>query len=404
MGYNIFEERTTIALVLAAAALVVAVGTTAIMFTDTPAETGVDYDERTEDTDTGDIQGTYGPGIDGFGMKKGMYDGIPVDAESLDEFEDVKTVDEIRRPADDVPEPIDREENERVEVYLEAEEVVAEIGDGQFFKFFTFNGTVPGPTIRAMEGDTVEVTLKNSENSTQAHNIDLHASTGPGGGAAVTNVAPGEEKTFEFEAKEDGTFIYHCAMHNIPSHHSLGQYGAVVVEPEGGLEPVDKEFTVFQGELYTEEPLGADGFLKHSPQKQIDEDPTYYTFNGKPAGLTGDFALETEVGDDVRIFFGNGGVSQISTFHLIGEIFDRGYYGGFDSPDGTNLEALKIGPGEVGTVEYTQDLPGDYTLVDHALARLDRGAWGVLEADGEHDPEIYDSHDMEPEDWLGEGY
>lgn len=351
-------------------------------------------------TEEPEIQETYGPGAGPEMMLSGFYSDINTEAESLKDFER-NTVDDIRRDPANLPDSIEREENERVEVYFEASEVVAEIDDGHFFKFFTFNETVPGPTVRAKEGDTIEFTIKNENESQMAHNIDFHAATGPGGGSAVTNVAPGEKKTFEFKAKQPGTYIYHCATHNIGAHQTLGQYGAIIVEPEEGMESVDKEFVVFQGELYTEEPMGEEGFLHHSPRKQMDERPTYYTFNGKPAGLTEDMALETEVGDEVRIFFGNGGVSQVSTFHLIGEIFDRGYYGGFDEPAGENLEALKVGPGEVGSVVFEMDVPGEYTLVDHALARLDRGAWSALEAEGEPNPEVY--HSEEVDDWY-EGY
>src|SRR5690606_26325665 len=94
-----------------------------------------------------------------------------------------------------VPEATNRNQPATVEFTLTAKEVVAEMAPGVYFNYWTFDGQVPGPMLRVRVGDTVKLTLHNDEKNLHHHNIDLHAVTGPGGGAAVTSVAPGESKT-----------------------------------------------------------------------------------------------------------------------------------------------------------------------------------------------------------------
>src|SRR5690606_4493914 len=158
---------------------------------------------------------------------------------------------------------------------------------------------------RVREGDTVELSLQNPSQSVASHNIDLHAVNGPGGGAVGTNVAPGETKAFTFQALNPGVYIYHCAMAPVPTQVSNGMYGLIIVEPEGGLPPVDEEFYVVQGELYTAQDTGTQGHLTFDGEKATMEHPTYVTFNGGFQSLTGDNALTAEVGDRVRLFVGN---------------------------------------------------------------------------------------------------
>jgi len=153
----------------------------------------------------------------------------------------------ISRQADDVPPPIGDRGPMELEINLEAKELVGTLADGVTTLYWTFDGTVPGPLLRIRVGDTVRFTLSNAQQNRQAHNIDLHAVNGPGGGAEATFVLPGESKTFRFQARNPGLFIYHCAAPHIPTHVAMGMYGLILVEPEGGLPPVDKEFYVVQG-------------------------------------------------------------------------------------------------------------------------------------------------------------
>lgn len=292
-----------------------------------------------------------------------------------------------RNPAE-VPAPLGRSEPGTVDVTLTVQELTAEMTDGTSYDFWTFDGTVPGPLIRVMEGDTVNLTLVNDTSSQLPHNIDLHAVTGPGGGAAVTNVRPGEEATLTFKALQAGAYIYHCAFPPPMHHIAQGMYGVIVVEPPGGLPPVDREFYVVQGDWYTSGPLGAPGHQAFDNQKALAEAPEYITFNGHAAALTNLFPLQANVGETVRIFFGNGGPNLMASFHIIGEIFDRVYAG---SPETfvANEETVAVPPGSGAIFELTLEVPGEYLLVDHALFRANKGAAGLLVVAGRHDPAIY---------------
>jgi len=293
----------------------------------------------------------------------------------------------VRDPAD-VPPPITRTEPSTVRVTLTVEEVVSELADGTTYSFWTFDGTVPGPMIRVREGDTVELTLVNPDTNAVGHNIDLHAVNGPGGGAGVTNVLPGESKTFSFKALNPGLYIYHCA-YAPPWHHiAQGMYGGILVEPSGGLPKVDHEFYVIQGEWYTSSPFGTQGHMAFDNAKAVAEQPEYYTFNGNVAALTEMMPLQAEVGDRVRVYFGVGGPNVGSNFHIIGEIFDRVFTGAPETYI-ANEETWYVPPGSFAAFEFTLNEPGTYLLVDHALFRVAHGAAGYLVVSGEHDESIY---------------
>lgn len=287
-----------------------------------------------------------------------------------------------------LPPPITRSQPETVRFTLTIREVTAQLADGATYNFWTFDGTVPGPMLRVMEGDTVELTLVNPETSGTSHNIDLHAVNGPGGGADVTNVAPGESKTVTFKALASGAYVYHCAFPPPMHHIAQGMYGAIVVEPRGGLPKVDREFYIMQGDWYTTGKNGDQGHQSFSGNKALAEQPEYFTFNGHVNALTKLFPLEANVGERIRIFFGNGGPNVGSNFHVIGEIFDLVYSG---SPETftANEEVWYVPPGSVSTFEMTMDEPGNYTLVDHSLYRVLKGAVGLLHVTGDWNPEIY---------------
>ncbi len=228
---------------------------------------------------------------------------------------------EVSRNPVDIPPPITRTVPAKVVVHLTSREVVGKLDDGVTYSYWTFDGTVPGPLLRVRLGDTVELHLKNDGHL--VHSIDLHAVTGPGGGAVATQVKAGEEKMFSFKALNPGVYVYHCASPHLPSHIANGMYGLIVVEPEGGLSPVDREFYVMQGEIYTRQSHGTKGLLDYDVQRLLDERPTFVVFNGKAAALTGDHAMKAKVGERIRIFAGNGGPNLPSSFHVIGAILDK---------------------------------------------------------------------------------
>lgn len=274
-----------------------------------------------------------------------------------------------------------------VRISLTAQEVLGEISPGIYFNYWTYNKQVPGPMLRIREGDTVELSLTNDPSSLHDHNIDLHAVTGPGGGASITHISPGETKTFKWKALNPGLYIYHCAMPNVSTHNSHGQYGMILVDPKEGFTKVDKEFYVMQGELYTIGQLGKKGLVPFDSDALLDGKPNYVTFNGRIETTP---RMQAKVGDKIRMYVGNGGVNLISSFHVIGEIFDTVYPNA--SIGGSlehNTQATAVLPGGASIVEFTVDVPGKYLLVDHALARMNKGAWAVLEVTGDENPEIF---------------
>jgi len=305
-------------------------------------------------------------------------------------------VDIVRDPTD-LPPPIRRTEPQKVVVELETVEVTGHLADGTTYRYWTFGGKVPGPMIRVRQGDTVEIHLKNRADSSMAHSIDLHAVNGPGGGAVATQVKAGEEKVFTFKALNPGVYVYHCATPHIPTHIAQGMYGLIVVEPEEGLPPVDREFYVMQGEFYTAGDRGAKGHLAFDSDRLFQEHPNFVVFNGMKAGLTGERAMKARVGERIRIFVGNGGPNLPSYFHIIGEVFDVVH------PEGAteglhNVQTTTIPPRGATWVEFTVDVPGRYILVDHAISRaLDKGAVAYLEVEGEPNPEIFHAPEMSSE-------
>lgn len=284
--------------------------------------------------------------------------------------------------------PIERRPATLVPVEIEVKEIVGWIDDAVAYPYWTFGGTVPGPMIRVRQGDTVEVTLKNAADSRVTHSIDLHAATGPGGGATVTQVAPGAQATFQFQALNPGVYVYHCATPLVPHHVASGMYGLIVVEPPEGFAPVDREFYVMQGDFYLQGARGEKGERAFSMEKMLDERPDYVVFNGASGALVGEGALQARVGETIRIFFGVGGPNLTSSFHVIGEIFDRVAAEGA-SEWMTNVQTTLVPAGGATIVEFTLEVPGNYILVDHSLGRLAKGAAAILHVEGPDNYEVF---------------
>jgi nitrite reductase (NO-forming) len=284
--------------------------------------------------------------------------------------------------APEVPLRIFRKKPAHVIVNLTVNEVEKEISPGVRYTFWTFGGQVPGKFIRVRQGDVVEVHLKNDPANKLPHNIDLHAVTGPGGGAASTFTAPGHESQFTFRATEPGLYVYHCATAPVPMHVANGMYGLILVEPPEGLPSVTHEYYVMQGELYTAGKYHEPGLQAFDMQKGIDEKPTYVVFDGAEGSLVGDKALTAQTGDSVRIYFGNAGPNLDANFHVIGAIFDRVYPEG-GSIAQEHVQTTLVPAGGATIVEMRMNVPGTYALVDHALFRaFNKGAVGQLRVDG----------------------
>ena len=288
-----------------------------------------------------------------------------------------------------VPTPVGRRKAKKLIVNMEILEKEGTMTDGTTYNYWTFGGSVPGSFIRTRVGDEVEFTLSNHPDNKLPHNIDLHAVTGPGGGATSSFVAPGHEKKFNFKTLNPGLYVYHCATAPVGMHIANGMYGLILVEPEGGLPQVDKEYYIMQGDFYTKGEHGDPGLQPFDMQKAVDEDADYVVFNGKVGALTGDNAITAKVGETVRLFVGNGGPNLVSSFHVIGEIFDKVHVEGGDMIN-TNVQTTLVPAGGAVMVEFRVDVPGTFILVDHSIFRaFNKGALGMLKVEGEENMEIY---------------
>jgi nitrite reductase (NO-forming) len=297
---------------------------------------------------------------------------------------------DISRDPTDLPPPIGKRDPKTVRLDLFTVEQEGRLAEATTFGYWTFNGKVPGPFVRVRVGDTIDVHLKNSADSNMIHSVDFHAATGPGGGAAALQVDPGAEKSMTFKALIPGLYVYHCATPMVAEHIANGMYGMILVEPEAGLPPVDHEFYVMQGEIYTEAAFGQHGSQEFSVEKLLNERPEYFVFNGSVGAISKLHPLHAKVGETVRLFFGVGGPNFTSSFHVIGEIFDKVYnLGGLTNPPLEGIQTVTVAPGGAVITEFKLHVPGNYTIVDHALARMERGLAGLLIVEGTPNPDVY---------------
>lgn len=299
-----------------------------------------------------------------------------------------------------VPKPLGARAPQLVKYSIETVELEGKLDDGTTFTYWTFGRKVPGPMLRVKQGDSVELTLSNNASSKAVHSIDLHAVTGGMGGGADTQVAPGQTKTFRFKALNPGLYVYHCATPSVAHHISAGMYGLILVEPPQGLPKVDREFYVMQGDLYTSHPFGTKGHQEFSDQRASDELPTYYVFNGAVGALTKEYKLAANVGETVRVYFGVGGPNKVSSFHAIGEIFDKVYSEGSVSTVKKDVQTTLVAPGGATIVDFKVNYPGKYLLVDHALSRVGKGIGALLEVSGKDDDGVYKSYQGKSEEHL----
>ena len=315
-------------------------------------------------------------------------DVAPQTAEADVPVDQLPVIDAVMTHAPEVPPPVNRDHAALVKVKMETIEKTMKMADGVDYTYWTFNGDVPGQMIRVREGDTVEVEFSNNPNSTVPHNVDFHASNGTGGGAAATFTAPGRTSTFRWKALQSGLYIYHCAVAPVGMHIGNGMYGLVLVEPKEGLPKVDKEFYIVQGDFYTKGKYGEPGLQPFDMDKAIREDADYVVFNGHVGAIAGDNALKAKVGETVRMYVGNGGPNLVSSFHVIGEIFDKVYVEGGKLIN-ENVQSTLIPAGGAAIIEFKVDIPGSFTIVDHSIFRaFNKGALGQLVVEGEDHPEV----------------
>ncbi len=308
----------------------------------------------------------------------------------------------ILTTAPQVPPPINRDHPAKVIVNLDTVEKVGMLSDGVEYTYWTFGGSVPGSFIRVREGDSIEFHLNNLPSSKMPHNIDLHAVTGPGGGATSSFTAPGYSSQFSFKALNPGLYVYHCATAPVGMHIANGMYGLILVEPEAGMPEVDREYYIMQSEFYTKGPYGESGLQPFDMAKALTEIPDYVVFNGAVGALVGDNAIRAEVGETVRLYVGNGGPNLVSSFHVIGEIFDVVNIEGGTAIN-RNVQTTLVPAGGSTIVEFKVDVPGTFIIVDHSIFRaFNKGALGMLKVGGAENLAVY-SGKQKDEIYLPEG-
>ena len=272
---------------------------------------------------------------------------------------------------------------------LTAEEVELEVAPGITQTRWTFDGQVPGPTLRGRVGDVFEITLVND--GTMGHSIDFHA-----GALApdrpMRTIAPGESLEYRFTAERAGIWMYHCSTMPMSAHIAAGMHGAVVIEPEEGLPEVDREYVLVQSEVYLEPGSGVGGDAAEGGPAEVDMDaiaaerPAFVTFNGiaNQYGTAGKM-LEARVGERVRIWVLDAGPNRPTSFHVVGGQFDRTYLEGAwrlgddDGPaEGAGAQALGLQAAQGGFVELTFPEAGHYPVVSHIMVDAERGAHGYV--------------------------
>ncbi len=306
--------------------------------------------------------------------------------------------------APNVPPPIARSEQRTWEIHLESIEGICPLDppnktSTEMWGFRIAGQTdvlcgTPGPVLRGRVGDFVTISLTNLESSMNPHNIDFHAVTGQGGGAAALAANPGETKSVHVRLLYSGVFMYHCAHGDVPSHIAHGMYGMFIVDPEEPLPPVEHEWSISQSEWYVGIAGPADeGVAPFDRDSLVNENPRYVTFNGRTDALTGDNALKMSTGERARIYFVNQGLNLVSSFHPIGSHWDLVYPEAATHPSnyvvrGSQSTLVVAGGGTIAEIDAL--VPSTIILVDHALVRtFYKGAIGQIVIDGEADPEIF---------------
>lgn len=315
-------------------------------------------------------------------------------------------IDTVALDPTEVPDPVDWDEPRHHEIELWTEEYTVEVEPGVTHDMMMFagdvpgsstdHGTIPGPMIRVREGDTIHLTFDVPEDlNVDVHNVDFHATYGPGGGAVDTTIAPGEGPVeIEFQTKYPGAHIYHCAPGSHDHHISTGMFGTILVEPEDGLPEVDREFYFGQHELYTDGDTGEEGHHRWDGGSAADENPTYVLFNGEVGRFTEDGEegpLHAETGETVRLYWCNGGPNHVTSPHPIGNVFTRWWdHGDVVNEPMKYVEGATLGAGFVGFGDMDLPVPGPITLVDHSLSRVVRkGLLAQIAVEGEPNEDVY---------------
>lgn len=278
---------------------------------------------------------------------------------------DGKPAEHVNTPPSD---PIVRREGNVVHIEMTAQVTDLEISEDVIYNAWTFNGTSPGPILRVREGDLIKFTLKNLDPNLE-HSMDFHA-VHAAPSKKFINVMPHDSGTFEYPANNPGVFMYHCGTAPVLAHIANGMYGMIIVEPKDGYPTdgeIDRSYTLVQSEWYKENDM--DAFMN--------EEPEYVVFNGNDYTLK-DQPLLAKVGDKVRIYINNVGPNEVSSFHVVGTLFDRVYLDGNPKNSLYGMQTIMLPASGGAVAELTVTEEGDYSIVTHQFNHATKGAVAVL--------------------------
>jgi nitrite reductase (NO-forming) len=272
-------------------------------------------------------------------------------------------------------EPAERNRLHRIRLEMKHAPIV--IAPGVTYAAWTFGGTVPGPALHVRQGDTVDFTLVNGANI--PHSMDFHAAEiAPS--KYYTNVMPGDSLHYRFVARVPGAFMYHCGTAPVAMHIANGMYGALVVDPATPRSKAN-ELVLVQSEFYLNAKPDRDGNQGLDWQKLLGQAPDHIVFNGR-AGQYASHPIEARPDELIRIYLVNAGPNRISSFHVVGGIFERVFEDGTQANPLIGVQTVNVPVGGGAIFEIRLREPGDYPFVTHAFADATKGAVGVLRASG----------------------
>jgi nitrite reductase (NO-forming) len=258
---------------------------------------------------------------------------------------------------------------------LEIKHANVPIAPGITYAAWTFAGGVPGPALHVRQGDTVDFTLINRANI--PHSLDFHAAEiAPN--KYYVNVMPGDSLHYRYVARVAGAFMYHCGTAPVAMHIANGMYGALVVDPARPLSKA-KEFVLVQSEFYLSPKPEGDGAYSLDWAKLLGLAPDHIVFNGR-ASQYAEHPIDVAAGELVRLYVVNAGPNRISSFHVVGGIFERVFEDGSQANPLRGVQTVNVPVGGGAIFEIRLREPGDYPFVTHAFADATKGAVGVLRA------------------------
>jgi nitrite reductase (NO-forming) len=269
--------------------------------------------------------------------------------------------------------PPDRVKVHRIRLEMKHDTVT--IAPGVRYAAWTFGGSVPGPVLHVRQNDTVDFTLVNRANI--PHSMDFHAAEiAPS--KYYVNVMPGDSLQYRFVARVPGAFMYHCGTAPVAMHIANGMYGALVVDP-ATPRPRAREFVLVESEFYLTSRPAADGTRSLDWEKLLSLAPDHVVFNGR-ASQYATHPIDVGPGELLRIYLVNAGPNRISSFHVVGGIFERVFADGSSANPLVGVQTVNVPVGGGAIFELRLRESGDYPFVTHAFADATKGAVGVLRA------------------------